>query len=189
MHELPLQLDLEGFCYYTPSDEHVRNAFLKITAPIPEKRRLQRLRPVMRWKVYLIGNASTNTTMKGVCASSGYMEMIEAAVEALRGRETRKDQSYACFYGLVDYRGSLIYHRSRYEIVHEIDDDANWPRPDSCSCSKCSKTASSSVLLPPITSEPASNQPVPFRARELPSNSQDALQSINHAMLLPDTKE
>lgn len=188
MFKLPPQLDLEGFSYYTPSDELVRKSFIKITAPIPPARRWAKKAPLrlMRWKVYMIGR-SVDTVMKGVCAGGGYLELIEAAVEALKRLAERKDQSYACFYGLVNHRGRPLYRSSREEIAHEIYDDPKWPSYTNCSCSKCSPA--SQIILPPITTQAPSSLPIPMRAVPLRAQPQDALQSINSTILPPIKKE
>lgn len=113
------QIDIEGFCHYTPNDELVRNSFLKIVAPLPRKLRLgnlRKIRRVMRWKVYLLGDRSTE--MKGVCASpTGWTGLMEEAVAFLARKTNQKDAAFACFYGLVDLKGRPLYPRSRDEIV------------------------------------------------------------------------
>jgi hypothetical protein len=195
-------IDIEGFCYYTPNDKHVQNCLLKISAPIPEKfcRQTPKAQWVTRWKVYLLGDLSTE--MKGVCSSSsGFVALMEEAVAFLSGQtEERKEASYACFYGVVDLSGLPLYPRSRQEIAHEID-SGTWPSYKSCSCSDCRKfepeklripsSVDANFILPPASSSEASRAAVPFRAQPLTEAlaREIIMNNANPAQLPPTEKE
>lgn len=168
------QIDVEGFCFYTPSDELVRNSFLKIRAPLPPKLckpSKRKIRWVTRWKVYLLGDLSTE--IKGVCAGAGYTSLMEEAVAALERRMSQKGAAYACFYGIVDLKGKPLYPRSRSELAAELD-VGTWPSYKNCTCTDCkqfeperikiAKGVEGDFLLPPITESKFPRSEVPFRA-------------------------